>query len=80
MRRSIPTSEVSRTVAMPEIHVYAAEGRTLDQKSQLVKEITDSVVRIFSVPADYVVVQIIEAPKTQKSRGGVLFSEQLPPK
>jgi 4-oxalocrotonate tautomerase len=65
---------------MPEIHVYAAEGRNLDQKRQLVKEITDSVVRIFSVPADYVVVQIIEAPKTQKSRGGVLFSEQPPPK
>ena len=65
---------------MPEIHVYAAEGRSLDQKRQLAKEITDSVVRIFSVPAEYVVVQIIEAPKTMKARGGVLFSEQPPAK
>jgi 4-oxalocrotonate tautomerase len=65
---------------MPEIHVYAAEGRSLDQKRQLVKEITESVVRNFSVPPEVVVVQIIEAPKTLKARGGVLFSEMPPPK
>jgi 4-oxalocrotonate tautomerase len=65
---------------MPEIHVYAAEGRSLDQKRQLMKEITDSVVRIWSVPSEFVVVQIIEAPKTMKSRGGVPFSEQPQPK
>ena len=35
---------------MPEIHVYAAEGRSLDQKRQLVKDITDAVVRNFVVP------------------------------
>lgn len=65
---------------MPEIHVYAAEGRTLDQKRQLMKDITDAVVRNFGVAPELVVVQIIEAPKTCKSRGGVLFSEQTPPK
>jgi 4-oxalocrotonate tautomerase len=64
---------------MPEIHVYAAEGRSLDQKRQLVKDITDAVVRNFAVPPEVVVVQIIEAPKTSKARGGVLFSEQGPP-
>lgn len=63
---------------MPEIHIYAAEGRTLEQKRQLVRDITDAVVRNFVVPADVVVVQIIEAPKTSKARGGVLFSEQPP--
>jgi 4-oxalocrotonate tautomerase len=61
---------------MPEIQVYAAEGRSMDQKRQLVREITDSVVRIFEVDPQFVVVQIIEAPKTAKARGGVLFSEQ----
>ena len=30
---------------MPEIHVYAAEGRSVDQKRQLMKEITDSTTR-----------------------------------
>jgi len=63
---------------MPEIHIYAAEGRTLEQKRQLVREVTDAVVRNFAVPAEVVVVQIIEAPKTSKARGGVLFSEQQP--
>jgi 4-oxalocrotonate tautomerase len=65
---------------MPEIHVYAAEGRTLDQKRQLVKDITDAVVRNFVVPPEVVVVTIIEAPKASKARGGVLFSEQPSPK
>jgi 4-oxalocrotonate tautomerase len=63
---------------MPEIHIYAVEGRTLEQKRQLVRDITDAVVRNFAVPADVVVIQIIEAPKTSKARGGVLFSEQPP--
>jgi hypothetical protein len=34
------------------------------------------VVRIYAVSPEFVVVQIIEAPKTSKARGGVLFSEQ----
>jgi 4-oxalocrotonate tautomerase len=63
---------------MPEIHVFAAEGRTLGQKRQLMKDITDAVVRNFGVAPELVVVQIIEAPKTCKARGGVPFSE-LPP-
>ena len=65
---------------MPEVHVYAAEGRSHDQKRQLVKEITDAVVKNFQVDPDVVVVQIIEAPKTMKARGGVLFSERPPAK
>jgi hypothetical protein len=32
--------------AMPEVYVYAVEGRTIDQKRSLVKDITDAVVRI----------------------------------
>jgi 4-oxalocrotonate tautomerase len=65
-------------VLMPEIYVYAVEGRTVEQKRQLAKEITEAVVRNFVVPAEYVVVQIVEAPRTSKARGGVLFSDQPP--
>lgn len=65
---------------MPEIHVFAAEGRTLDQKRQLMKDITEAVVRNFGVPPEVVIVQIIEAPKTSKSRGGVPFDELFPVK
>ena len=61
---------------MPEIFVYAIEGRSLEQKRALVKDITEAVVRNFNVPADVVVVQIVESAKDSKAKGGVLFSER----
>ena len=61
---------------MPEIIVYAIEGRSVDQKRGLVKDISEAVVRHFNVPIDAVVVQIVESPKTSKAKGGVLFSER----
>jgi 4-oxalocrotonate tautomerase len=61
---------------MPEVFIYAIEGRSLDQKRGLVKDITDAVVRNFNVTADAVMVQIVESPKTSKSKGGKLFSER----
>jgi 4-oxalocrotonate tautomerase len=65
---------------MPEIIVYAIEGRSVDQKRNLVREITESVVRNFEVPAEAVTIQIVEASKTSKAKGGVLFSERPPAK
>ena len=61
---------------MPEIIVYAVEGRTLEQKRGLVKDITEAVVRNFGAPAEAVVIQIVEARKTDKAKGGVLFSDR----
>ena len=63
---------------MPEVYVYALEGRTVDQKRSLVKDITDAVVRNFKVAPDAVMVQIMESPKDSKAKGGVLFSDQPP--
>ena len=63
---------------MPEIYVYAVEGRTLDQKRQLVKEITEAVVRNFKVPPEAVMVQILESSRECKAKGGVLFSDRMP--
>ena len=60
---------------MPEILVHIAEGRTAESKRALMKDITDAVVKNFGVPPERVVVQIVESPKENKSRGGVLFSE-----
>ena len=61
---------------MPEIYVYAVEGRTMDQKRALVKDITDAVVRNFKVEPGTVMVQIMESPKTSKAKGGILFSDR----
>ena len=41
---------------MPEIYVYAVEGRTIDQKRALVKDITEAVVRNFKVKPEAVMV------------------------
>ena len=61
---------------MPEVYVHAVEGRTLDQKRALVRDITAAVVKNFSVSADSVMVQIVELAKENKAKGGVLFSER----
>jgi len=61
---------------MPEVHVFAAEGRTPEQKKALMKDITDAVVKNFGAKPEAVTVQIIEAKKTDKAKGGVPFSER----
>lgn len=63
---------------MPEVVVYAVEGRSFEQKKALVKDITNAVVRNFNVEADAVTIQIVEAKKTDKAKGGVMFSERAP--
>ncbi len=61
---------------MPEIYVHAVEGRTLDQKRALVRDITAAVVKNFNVTPETVMVQIVESLKENKAKGGVLFSER----
>lgn len=60
---------------MPEIVVHLADGRSVAAKKALMKDITDAVVKNLGVPAERVVVQIVESPKHSKSRGGVPFDE-----
>lgn len=61
---------------MPEIVVYAAEGRSVEQKKKLLKAITQAVVDSFEIDSDVVTVSIIETPKHHKSKGGVPFDER----
>ena len=61
---------------MPEVVIYLAEGRTLDQKRGLMKDITDAVVKNCSVDPGVVTVSIMETLLVNKAKGGVLFSER----
>jgi len=61
---------------MPEVVVYALGGRSPEQKKGLMKDITDAVVKNFSVPADAVVVTLVETEKQSKMKGGIVFSER----
>src|SRR5262249_24626827 len=58
-----PATTAKEDRLMPEVYVHAVEGRTLDQKRALVKDITDAVVRNFNVKPEAVMVQIMESPK-----------------
>jgi 4-oxalocrotonate tautomerase len=64
---------------MPEVVVYALEGRSVDQKRGLVRDITSALVKNYGVPADAVVVTVVETAKHDKAKGGVLFSEMSAP-
>ncbi len=61
---------------MPEVIVYAAEGRTPEQKKGLMKDITEALVKNYGVKAEVVTVQIVEAPMTNKAKGGIPFTER----
>jgi len=61
---------------MPEVHVYLAEGRSADVKKKLMRAITDAVVSTAGVDIDSVTVQIVEAPATDKMKGGATFVER----
>ena len=63
---------------MPEVYVHVIEGKTVEQKRALAKDITDAVVKHFAVPIEAVLVEFREARKTDKAKGGVLFSERMP--
>lgn len=63
---------------MPEIVIHLAEGREPEKKRALMKDITNAVVRHFGVDPEAVVVQMVESKKSDKMKGGVLFSERMP--
>jgi 4-oxalocrotonate tautomerase len=65
---------------MPEICVFAAEGRTGGQKRGLCEDITSAVVKNFGVAKDAVIVQIVEIRLNAKSKGGVMYTELMRPK
>ena len=60
---------------MPEVIVYALQGRTPEQKRRLMRAITDVVAEHFGAPAAGIVVQIVEAAADSKSKGGVPYSD-----
>jgi 4-oxalocrotonate tautomerase len=60
---------------MPEVYVYALQGRTPAQKKALCEDITAAVVKNFGAPAEAVTIQIVEAARDSKAKGGKMFSE-----
>jgi 4-oxalocrotonate tautomerase len=62
---------------LPRIIVEADEGRTLDQKRGLVRDITRAVVEHFDVSPDQVTVVIREQAPENVAKAGVLRVDRL---
>ena len=58
---------------MPTVSVVALEGRTVEQKRALVKDITEAVVKNFNVNSEQVTVVIHEITTENIAKDGKLF-------
>ena len=61
---------------MPRIIIQALSGRTIEQKRELVRRITDATVEVFGVPAETVTIWIEENSKDNFARAGVLRTDR----
>jgi 4-oxalocrotonate tautomerase len=57
---------------MPTVIIEADEGRTIEQKRGLVKDITDAVSKNFKVPPEAVTIYIHEGKKENRGKAGKL--------
>lgn len=60
---------------MPVVQVHTKEGRSLDQRRELVRRITNDLVEVCGAVEDRVHVIINEVPMDQWGRGGALLSD-----
>jgi len=61
---------------MPLIIVKMLEGRSVEQKRRLVREITDVVVKLTDAPEDQVDVIIEDYPRENWAKAGMLFRDK----
>lgn len=61
---------------MPTITISIIEGRTLEQKRELVKGITDVVVKTVNAKPERVVIYLNEIKNEHASRAGVLRCDE----
>ncbi|MBA7571360.1 2-hydroxymuconate tautomerase [subsurface metagenome] len=61
---------------MPLVTVKALEGRTIEQKRGLAKDITEAFVKNFKVEPDAVTICLIELSKDNLAKAGQLFVDR----
>jgi len=61
---------------MPLVTVRALEGRTIEQKRGLAKDITEAVVKNFKVEPDAVTIYLIEFSRDNLAKAGQLFVDR----
>ena len=61
---------------MPVITIRMLEGRTLEQKREITKVVSEAVSQIGKTPLEGVHVIFEEVPRASWGRGGVLFADR----
>ena len=61
---------------MPLVIVEADEGKTVEQKRGLVKDITDAVCKNYNVPQQAVSIILHEGKKENRAKGGKLAIDE----
>ena len=61
---------------MPLVTVKVVEGKTIEQKRALVKDITEAVVKDFEVPPSAVTIDIVDISRENLAIGGTLFADR----
>ena len=61
---------------MPLITVKAIEGRTIEQKRALIRDITEAIVKNFKVEPEAVTVDIVEYSRENFAKAGKLFIDR----
>jgi 4-oxalocrotonate tautomerase len=60
---------------MPIVQITMLAGRSLEQKQRVVKRVTEVLSQELEVPPEAVVITLIEVPRENYARGGVLKSD-----
>ena len=58
---------------MPIVTIKAVEGRTIEQKRGLVKDITEALVKNFNAKREAVTIDIVDMSGENLAKGGILF-------
>lgn len=61
---------------MPEVTIKLVEGRSIEQKRGLVKDITEALVKNIGTKAENVTIDIIEYSRENKAKAGKLFLDR----
>ncbi len=61
---------------MPIITIELIEGRTVDQKREIAKQMTDTIKNVTNVPEDSIEVIFHDLKKENYSKGGKLFIDK----
>jgi 4-oxalocrotonate tautomerase len=61
---------------MPTIQIDMIAGRTLDQKREMVRKVTEAVVESIACPPESVSIIIRENPKEHLAKAGKLLSDK----